>query len=155
MTLTTLCTAIRDALAASSALSAKCSELYGAAPVIIYGSDRADPPATASAPALVIMPEGKSRGENEAVRTYMLTVGLAVTQETREGTGGVTEYQCISDMEAILDIVAREVRNLSPELTLEGEEYAFDAVEYYPQARATLSLVVTVPVLIGGYEPTL
>lgn len=155
LTLKAIGHAIKDALIASSALSAKCLDLYDKDATIVYISDKLNPQQVSSYPLIVVMPESRSDGQTRGRVTFTLQLGFAVEQTERTDLDEIVHYQGVDDLEDLMDIAKDIVEAISTELTVDGFDYVFDAVEYYPRAVGTLALEISYPKLIGGYEPTL
>jgi len=152
--------AIYNALGNSTAILSKCDSLFGAIPTIYYGSTGRKAPPPEDFPAFVVISWGKERGEDESNRIFNFTVGLTVhdenlTIETNEYGVKMVKYRGPKSLEELLDLAMTEIRGISNELYFDDKNFDFEPIEYFPLFYGELTLTISYPILIGGYEPTL
>jgi hypothetical protein len=159
LTLNSIGQAIKVALRDSAAILAECDTLFERPHVVFYGASGQETGGPEYFPLFTVVPWGKERGEDEDRRlfTFSLFLELEDTTITDATTGDqvlTREYRGVGSLEDLLDLALAEILNISPDLFLEGVSFSFNPIEFFPVMVGEISLTISFPVLIGGFEPT-
>jgi hypothetical protein len=139
---------------------ALCREKFNANHRVALGMNGRNAPRKNETPAFTVVAAGKSRGEESPDRTFDIKVicliSLEDTAKERTVNGVITkEYEGSEIMEQLLDLVMADLREVSTAVTFAEKKQEYEAVENTPLFLGILDLGVTIPVLIGGHEPTI
>jgi len=152
--------AIKVALRDSAAILAECDTLFDRPHAVFFGASGQEAAGPEYFPVFTVVPWGKERGEDEDRRLFTFSLVLeledATITDATTGDGVLTrEFRGAATLETLLDLALTEILNISPDLFLEGLSFSFNPVEFFPVMVGEISLVISFPALIGGFEPTL
>ncbi len=151
---------ICDAIAESEAIVNKCTALFSKTPKVFRGWSGRTSSQPDAEPIFAVFPLEKEVGEDKSEHNFQMVVQLTVTDESCESETNalgvvVTKYRGPKSLEELLDLAMTEIRALSTELYFNAKRYEYQPIEYFPIFYGELTLTVSYPILIGGYEPTL
>jgi len=152
--------AVRDAIRDSTAILNFCTTNFSKTHSVYYGSTGSKSPPPEDHPAFGVVPWAKERGEDEENRIFTISVMLYITDETRDsaqtGSGVIyITYRGLEKLEDLLDLAMTAIKGISSELFFDDKTWEFDPMEHFPMFVGELTLTVTFPILIGGFEPTI
>jgi hypothetical protein len=169
LTAISLQTAVTSALAKSAAIAAACVSYFGEPQQVSAGGTGRQ--GQTEAPAFSVVVWSRTAGEDDAERAVELSILLSISDSTITGTTEnvdigthetpnvvvveVDTYGGPAKLETLLALAAAEVLAISSEIIIIDLNYSFEPLEFYPLFVGGLDFTVTVPVLIGGYEPTI
>lgn len=160
MKVTELAKAIGEQIRDNADVLALCREKFGKNHTIAIDVTGKESLREDQAPLFTVVAQGKSRGEEADHRLFDLEVTAIIKSTNTEQVNtvnGVTtiEHEGTEILENLLDFIMNDLRNISTELTFTQKGQSFETVEFDPLFVGVLSLTVSYPVLIGGYEPTI
>lgn len=160
LTLTALVAAMAEAIGASDEIVAQCLSLYSTAPTVHVGASGYQAPETSEFPAFTVLGWSKDKSETEMRRSYDLTVGLVLHDETvsteTSVDGVVTKtYRGAATLETLLDLAMTAIRDISEEIFFDQKTMDLEPIEFFPLFVGELNLTVGFDALIGGAEPSL
>jgi hypothetical protein len=145
MNITTLLNAIRDAVAADTALADWADQTYGVSSVTVRkGVNLQDPPTVANCPMVVLYPLSKTVGQRRAQKEHVIHVECCVHDDGATVTGNVTEYDGLDRLEALRkqveDIIAAvDIGNLE----IASIDIEYEAIEFFPFISAVMAITMT------------
>ncbi|MCL4502485.1 MAG: hypothetical protein M1438_11630 [Deltaproteobacteria bacterium] len=159
LTLTAINQKIFEALRDAAALKAECQARFGKLPAVFSGFTGEMAPMPEKMPYFQLFPAVKQRGEEEDKLLFTVSLELAlqdsaVTEATVDGVY-TAMYRGPASLEALLDLAMAAIQEISPDLEFDQEHSFYDPLEYYPLFVGVLTLTISFPNLIGGFEPTL
>lgn len=156
LTLTSLCSAIRDTLIDDSTLEGICLAAYEKSPTITVGNNRRQPDDQDTYPLIIVSPQSKSRGDAEEAFTYTVNIAAIIAQDERVNLFGDVAYLVIQDLESILDQVETSLAGMNSLIRWPEMEHDLSgATSAYPLGIGVLSVTAEIDRLIGGAEPVL
>lgn len=154
--------AIRDAIRDSSAVRAECQSLFSTNHSVYYGATGTRGAPKEDFPTFTVIPWGKDRGEDEGRTERVFTFGVMLEIEdsakTEDTTGdGVkyVEFRGPKSLEDLLDLAMTAIDAISNEISFDDKTTELEPVERFPVFEGALTLTVTYPILIGGFEPSI
>jgi hypothetical protein len=160
LTVKGLAAAMTEALRDDASILAYCQDLYGKAHAVFQGAMGVKAPQEGDFPVFTVIGHAKERGEDELNRIFTFTVDLELedqvsTEATAANGVKTVVYRGAQTLEELLDLAMEAIRGISTEIFFDDKGFDFEPIEYFPVFVGTLTLTVTVPVLIGGFEPTI
>jgi hypothetical protein len=159
LTISAIGQAIKEALRDSAAILAACNDRFGKAHTVFYGASGQESPGSDEFPAFTIVPWGKAKGEEEERRLFNFSIflELADTMVTESESSGVVcqDYRGPESLETLLELALTEILGISEELGTDELSFAFNPIEYFPVMVGELTMTLSFPSLIGGFEPTI
>jgi len=151
---------IFETLRDSAAIRAKAEELYGKPHSVYLGFSGSKAPAPENYPAFEIVSWNKERGQNRD--SYSFTFSLLLSLEDALLEDGITTAGIYTEVhqgpeaaEELLDMALTAIRGMGADLDFDDLSFDYDPIEYFPLFVGVLTLTITFPALIGGFEPTL
>lgn len=143
---------IKDALVASSAISAACVSAFGQGTrqKVFFGPPLQQAPTIADCPVFNVTPIGKTHGESIPDRSWRVRVALFITQD--DPTTGTYEdtFTGWTDLETILDLAIVAARGISATISLDSAEIALGDFDEFPVLGGSVMLTFSAPVLLGA-----
>lgn len=148
--------ALRD----SAAILAASQSLYSKAHTVCLGLSGVEAPPPEDCPQFEVISWAKERGEaqNNVPLMFSIILSLEDSVITRATTlSGVKTivYRGPQSLEILLDLVKAALVGISGDLFFDDLSYLYDPVEYFPLFTGILTVNLSFPKLIGGFEPTL
>jgi hypothetical protein len=151
---------IFEALRDSDAILDLCQDLFSKPHTVCLGLSGADGPPPEECPVFEVIAWTKERGEGQDNWPFLFSVNLYLEDNeiTREitMTGVKTlSYRGTQSLEILLDLARTAVAGISNDLFFDDMSFLYDPVEYFPLFAGALTVNLSFPKLIGGFEPTL
>lgn len=147
MTLMSIVSAIKDRIAASTAVTDWCSANSFNALKIFVGLNGKKPPTEADCPYAIIYPSLWTEGEREGEWTWIVVVAWSVFKETSTVAGNVETLDGLVLTDALGELLWSEVRAACAGLGFpcSRADYDIEAYEFYPQFPGRMSVAIRVP----------
>ena len=160
LTATAIAQKVLEALRDSADILDECQDRFGKAHSVFSGFTGEEAPGSEYQPYFQIYPAIRTEGEEEDKFSFTLSLELGLQDSTlTEATSADGVYTAIyrgpESLEVLLNLARDAIRGISAELEIDQEQSLYDPLEFYPLFVGILTLTITFPKLIGGYEPTL
>lgn len=150
MTLDTIAKAIRTAILNSSDISTACNVAFSKRHKVSYSPSPQQAPGPEDCPVFIVHPVSKSVGVGRDTQVFTVKVVLAIIQSDPTVATNDTEFTGPMLTEALLDLAYIAARSVSSSLDFDGVEYQFGALDEFPVLAGDLTMIITVPNLIGA-----
>jgi hypothetical protein len=161
LTISKITTLVFEAIRDNADILVTSEYLFSRPHLVCQGLSGEDGPAPEECPVFEVIAWNRERGDTGADNwPFSFSVNIFLHDESREyetTTSGVRTVvnRGPESLETLMNFAETAIRAALVEMDVDELSFDYDAITFFPLFAGALNITVSIPKLIGGYEPTL